>query len=411
MIELQHYDDYLSTSADLAGDPGCPAKMIVEFYHADSSPIMRQALARRSFLPLEIALLLAEDENTETLEVLSSNSSMPEVVMQKLACNPAPSIRARVGRNATQLPVLMTLLADENEAVRKAVGDNFATPLPVLMLLLADENGSVRTAAATHMNMPHSTLVQIAKDGTDLYLCKELAQDEFVHKEVLIALAEHEDDKVRSLVARHPSLPIEQLASLAFDERHDVQLGVALHPDCPACVIEKLCCDSGDVRLAVARHPNTPSDILHQLAHAEEDLVTIAVAAHPNTPHSAIAHLLKKGVPTRKGVALNLNTPVIVLFNLFLLDRSSTVNRAAIRTIKALPPDAWEKAFIAGLTLSSNIGRGKNAAPLGDLLLSRGQVELYQSIQETELRHRINIIAPIPVAITIGLNKKTPARL
>ncbi|MBE0467997.1 MAG: hypothetical protein IBX55_00515 [Methyloprofundus sp.] len=161
---------------------------------------------------------------------------------------------------------LAQLAKHQDLDVRKEVAGNFKTPPDVLIDLIND-SWIVRSFLAENPNSP---------------------------VELLIKLADDEDEYVRSRLATNLKAPVDLLVKLSKDGQN-VRMSVAENIRTPVYLLIELACDrSWQVRMCVAINPNTPSDTLTSLSEDGHWGVQYRVAENPNTPIEAIISIIER---------------------------------------------------------------------------------------------------------------------
>jgi hypothetical protein len=120
------------------------------------------------------------------------------------------------------------------------------------------------------------------------------------------------------------------------------RIDVALNPNTPADILEKLADDSDwHVRNAVASNRSTPADILKKLSEDSKEYVREAVAWNRSTPAVILERLSEDDYwPVREAVASNRSTPADILERL-TKDSYFTVKSAAFyNPIRKKPKDS-----------------------------------------------------------------------
>ncbi|CAL9373388.1 hypothetical protein [Streptomyces sp. enrichment culture] len=226
---------------------------------------------------------------------LAGRTDVPGHVLERLAGDPVPGVRAAVAENPEAGADLLGVLAgDGDPQVRRAVAFNPVVPLDVLARVAAGTRiGPVllpRIAAATQgeagelAESPHPAVRALLAERRDL---PEGIRD---------ALAADADAKVVKAAARHPGLSEAALRAMLDRYGDQVAAAVAGNPDAPPSLLESLARREPPVRkalLEVARHPAaTPAALLACLA---DPRARRAVAAHPALPPRVLVGLLGDG--------------------------------------------------------------------------------------------------------------------
>jgi len=195
--------------------------------------------------------------------------------------------------------------------------------------LAEDEEWRVRSEVAKNPNTPVEVLRKLAEDENER-VRREVAKNPNIPVEVLRKLAEDENETVTSNVAKNPKTPPEILRKLAEDEDWHVRYDVARNPNTPVEVLRKLAEDeNGDVRWGVATNPSIPAEAFMKLAEDEDLYVRMKVAGNPKTPPEILMELAEdEDKRVREEVARNPSAPVEILRKL-AEDEDKRVREAA----------------------------------------------------------------------------------
>lgn len=163
----------------------------------------------------------------------------------------------------------------------------------------------------------------------DRFVLAALAQNSACPPDVLLALAQENDPKLREKhqtfrdlmkndffsvhrhVAQNPNTPVEGLLVLARSPSSYVMAEVARNPRTPVAVLDDLA-PTRDfiVPHSLAYNTNTSPEVLEKLSEHDNEYVRMGVAQNPKTASSVLARLSKDAsVSVRESVALNPNTP------------------------------------------------------------------------------------------------------
>jgi len=139
--------------------------------------------------------------------------------------------------------------------------------------------------------------------GASSRLRLAVAGDPSVPPQLLVTLAEDDDEHVRRSVAWNATTPSETLARLADDQDMEIRRGVGLNAGTPTDVLCRLTADTEPrVIICVARNPATLPDIIARLSAHHDANVRQSVAQNPATPPDILASLtgeLGSEVPAR----------------------------------------------------------------------------------------------------------------
>ncbi len=277
--------------------------------HKQASEKVLEQLAIKSRYDPELGLCIAQRKDVS------------QRVLEKLAEHGAGSVRLYLA-TYPKIPVRVLEILVENPepnwnlrvAIETSIAKNPNTPLNVLEALIKVPYTKVKNAIAKRSDLPKHLIIELAMDYR-VHTMNFLPQNPQIPSNWLEEMAEHENERVRQMVARHPNTPVHLLVQAAKDL--ELRQFVAENPSTPPEVLEELAMDSrGDIQAAVARNPNTPGYVLEILGGTPfHDLL---LARHPNTPESTLQKVLwrlalDERLSVRKYVAQHEHTPVSIL--------------------------------------------------------------------------------------------------
>ncbi len=103
--------------------------------------------------PLEVLLLLSEDESADVRSHVAKNSKSTPEMLLFFSKDESHYVRHKVALNVKTPPEALTSLAkDPNESVRRGLLLNIRVPLEALSILIMDENQAIRYDAHTILN-------------------------------------------------------------------------------------------------------------------------------------------------------------------------------------------------------------------------------------------------------------------
>ena len=235
---------------------------------------------------------------------------------------------------------------EENEVLTAFQRANTA-----LKLQIASETHSVqviRAAATDPERHVHMAVVENPATPPDL----------------LMAFAQHWDDRVRAAVASNPSTPLEALLTLSKDTDAGVRCHLATNRQAPLECLNPLSKDTFSIRKAVAENPSTPPALLVTLSKDYYSQVQLAALNNPSLPAETLGAFAEHwDNAIREIVASNPSTPTPRL-RLLAMDRSVNVRQrvaanpnTSADTLSILARDVHAKVCIAAVQHPS--------APLG----------------------------------------------
>ncbi len=277
--------------------------------HKQVSQQVLEQLAIKSRYDPELGLCIAQRKDVS------------QKVLEKLAQHGAGSVRLHLA-TYPKIPVKVLEILVENPepnwnlrvAIETSVAKNPNTPLNVLEALIKVPYTKVKNAIAKRSDLTKHLIIELAMDYR-VHTMNFLPQNPYIPSNWLEEMAEHDIERVRQMVARHPNTPVHILVQAA--SYLQLRQFVAENPSTPPEVLEELAMDSrGDIQAAVARNSNTPGYVLEILAGMPfHDLL---LARHPNTPDSTLQKVLwrlalDERLSVRKYVAQHSQAPVSIL--------------------------------------------------------------------------------------------------
>ena len=317
---------------------------------------------------------------------------------ERLAADPSPIVRAEAAR-LPMPPRLLTALAADPEAVVRAAacGPAWEHLTPVERDRLSDdENAEVRKAAllCRHSDRPMSRAMletfhwrvpperyridrELAEElvrHEDPEVRRELAAHPYLDTDLVLALAEDSEYRVRLTASVHPGLDEEQRAAAIpsdFDPRgmrHEPKWVAELHDDPDA--MRRLAASAHPViRSAVARAKHLPPDVVERLARDEDRVVRLFLAescddapadmllevwhwwtgsfsspgrprTHPNFPRTGLLRYAEDPNPRRRQLALDDPESTPELVERFALDPDDEVRARAAQDPRLSPESA-----------------------------------------------------------------------
>ncbi|MBV6624216.1 MAG: hypothetical protein KI793_14970 [Rivularia sp. (in: Bacteria)] len=366
--------------------------------HANSLVLEAVAKHKRASEQVLVQLAIKSRYDPELGLCIAQRKDVSQTVLETLAQHGAGSVRLHLA-TYPKIPVRVLEILVENPepnwnlrvAIETSIAKNPNTPLNVLEALIKVPYTKVKSAIAKRSDLTKNLIIELALDYR-VHTMNFLPQNPHIPSSWLEEMAEHPDERVRQMVARHPNTP----AYLLVEAANNLELRqfVAENPSTPASTLEELAMDSrGDIQAAVARnantpgyvldilgstpfhdlllarHPNTPSHtlqkILWRLALDERLSVRKYVAQHNQAPVSILTQWAKKSPELRPWIALNVRTPSKILEEL-AKDTSKDVRYGVAKNINT-PPHILKK-LAEDWRLEVRQAVAKNPQTPGDIL-------------------------------------------
>ncbi|KAF3888683.1 MULTISPECIES: HEAT repeat domain-containing protein [Nostocales] len=350
----------------VAFHPNTP-QVILERLAQDESWRVKTAVALNINTPSWVLEQLAQNETEPVCEAVACNPHTPGIVLEKLcevgycthcsliAEHPNTSanileklatnfqgIREGVARNSnTPVSLLLKLAQDACEGIRVAVVGNPKTPHDAIASLKIDPDYDVRFAAVrrSHQDAEYRIKPPIPKWFSEYPItlrtkAKDLAL--YIRVPVLFTDSWMNDDRPLLPLSTHQlqKISLEQLVEDAKSQDNEVRIRVAINPNTPIDLLEKLANDEDDyVRRAAVTNSNASVNILEKLGLDTNSDVREVVAYHPHTPVTTLTQLAEdRGWHIRKAVASHPNAPASVL-NKLAEDPTEEVKRAVFENV------------------------------------------------------------------------------
>lgn len=264
----------------LAGNPSAPPEALVRLATAD---IDRTELARRRDLPVQAAVILADDEDARVRSELAANPNLPAEVQVVLARDVDARVRGRlaegaayftsVGLHAHHLPgplsheVYELLARDPQPKVRRALAFNRHLPDDIRAGMLDDDDARTAAIAAAEWNpAPTARIVELLSRTTGAF-----------SRELLLYRL---DGPLPAEAARGMLADIDSSADPANSAGllRQIAATVDLDADLDAGLTGRFLTDP-QLRAAVAANPTLAPGHVAALAHDPDNQVRAAVVA------------------------------------------------------------------------------------------------------------------------------------
>ncbi len=314
---------------------------------------VKQTIARRRHLPINLIVQLAIDYQIHSMRVLTQNLSIPGSLLVQLTDHPEFRVRQMVAWHPNTPVEVLEKWADGE--LRKCIAYNSSTPVEFLAQLAADDDDQIQASVAQNPSTPGFVLEQLANYPThDLLLSKHPNTPKVVLEQVLERLAMDERLSVRKYVAKHPHTPVKILTQWA-KKSPELHPWIAQNPSTPIDILEQLLKKSLiEVRQAVAENPNTSTAILIKLSKDQEPRVRQSVAKNPNTPENILETLATHWCcnsilaqnPRTPGTALEKLADKSEICDLFLIRHPNILPITLLKVLERLAKNSTESVRI-----------------------------------------------------------------
>ena len=259
----------------------------------------RIQLAKKSPLPEDTQLKLAEDESEDVQIALASNLSLTPKTQDVLAQNGAPNVREAIAKNScltastqdylssvgsddvkTALAENISLIKTIQESfsvsdkwsIRRSLARNSSIEKNILLILLKDEDSDVRAAVAANPQLPDNAQQELIED--ELKVQRALASNVSLAKSICAQFAKDGSSEVKEKLAQNTAID-EVIQSILVESYDSVQKSlasnIAAHPAIQKHLAEH---GSADVRLQLYRNENIKDTVRKKIINsfAEIDL-------------------------------------------------------------------------------------------------------------------------------------------
>jgi hypothetical protein len=327
---------------------------LLEWSAAHTSIEVRRKTAQNAHTPIEALERLAGDQDPSVREAIYKNKSAAPVIqlfwrMGASLDLSSASVQPHLTVTSTDLErlasgggfarYLVSRHPNTTEAALQTLAQNFQndvplrleiaqhpkTPRDVLRVLLVDIQAHIRALAVKHANVPKDFVETLYRLGADETLAEYKKPDLKLSKDELLELLEGASHWVKTLIARHPNVPVAILQQLSTDPALDLKLAIAHNPTTPNAILEQFAAtyysdllaivathpnlsektlnylwnehrSGAEIRRAIVQHPQAPENFLHKaILWVEDKKLRQKASYHPNAPKDLIALLQKAG--------------------------------------------------------------------------------------------------------------------
>jgi hypothetical protein len=289
----------------IAQHPQTPGKVLQRLAEGTEARKLAVYIVEHPNTHAETFTELAEYPDERVHWLVAGSSHAPDYVLEKLAESPNALIRKAVARNPhTSAKVLLKLAQDDSQYpndiyIPTEVALNPKTPSNILEALAKKSDGvtasvehhrQLRKALSQHPNISESFIELLIENANTF---DNLVQNRYISPLLLQRLAENENPKIRYLVALHPNTPVSLLEKLATDVR--LSHWVADNPSTPPYILEMLAQCEDDSEAGIYHHlainPNTPPTTLESLLKVGNYYVNRYLALNPSAPSTVLQQL------------------------------------------------------------------------------------------------------------------------
>ena len=326
VYEILKRKNYKNLSAAIEENPQIVDDILWELIETRKS--IHSDLLKNKKLPSNIIQKIANNAgNSYNLSLIVKHNNCPFELLEEIALNNSNSGIRTVARKALarypniSLKILQEFTLDTNYSVRisarEAIAKHPDTSLEELEKLAFDAEPKVKRAVALRPDLPIDLIKKMAADR-QIIAKKFLLRNKSFSKSLLTTLSESSEPKVLQMVALHPNTPIDLLEKLA--KISSAKSFVAQNPNVTIEILEDLSeSDNQEIQLAVVKNHKSTFEILTKLASRSKDYkILIPIVENNNTPERVKSTILEglsviSKLEIRKYVANNRSTPQNIL--------------------------------------------------------------------------------------------------
>ena len=303
VYEILKRKNYENLSVAIEEKPQVVDEILLELIQKSNELIHRNLLKNRE-LPSDIINKIANNtRNLYNLSLIVKHNNCPFDLLKEIALNNSNSgIRSIARKALAQYPniplkILQEFTLDTNYplriAAREAIAKHPDPSLEELDKLAFDAEPKVKKAVASRSDLSISLIEKMAADR-QIIAKKFLLRNNSFSESLLTTLAQSSEPKVLQMVALHPNTPIDLLEKLA--KISSAKSFVAQNPNVTIEILEDLSeSDNQEIQLAVVKNHKSTFEILTKLASRSKDYkILIPIVENNNTPDRVKSKTLER---------------------------------------------------------------------------------------------------------------------
>ncbi|MEM7556387.1 MAG: hypothetical protein AAF378_20265 [Cyanobacteria bacterium P01_A01_bin.84] len=249
---------------------------VIEQLAFDAEPSIKQAVASRHDLPIELIKDMAKDYQIARKGFLVRNRSLDRNVLNTLAQDSHPKVQKLVALHPNTSEKILIRLA-KNPAIAIFLLQSPNLTGDIFEQLASSNNPKLYLALAQHSWTSRETLANIAAKSEDAATLIAVVENNQTRKktksEILCRLSGFSSRSVRQYVAQHPCTPENILWGWGrFQRYYKLHPFIAKNPGSPIMLLNYLAhkFSSWKVCQGLTTNPNTSEDILSYLCSKEQ---------------------------------------------------------------------------------------------------------------------------------------------
>lgn len=210
-------------------------------------------------LPANTLEELVGHKELEIRRKIAWHPNTPGIALEKLFFEDDQFIRQGIARHPNSSAHVLEEVSEGGLLFQIDLAANPSTPVNLIAVLVTVRNRQVQNCLIKHPNLPAWVML----------LFEKLSENQTV--DYILQY---------SYVLQHPDIPVKLLELLSSHDTAVARYSVALNPNTPLPILEKLANESTPLANHVARNPSVPIALLEKLARNPE--VWNNIARHPN---------------------------------------------------------------------------------------------------------------------------------
>jgi hypothetical protein len=276
----------------VANNPNLPTKLL-ELFALNDEEYLRSTAARNPKTPPDLLKKLSHDKALGA--DIAANPEAPVSLLRKLATHKDTRVRMSLAKNiSSPASVLKRLAQDKDKSVRMCAAHNLNLSVASFNTLAKDSGKRVRRWDAQSIDTPKKVLEQLACDRY-AYVRSEVAENPATPTPTLCSLLFDADKDVCERAARNPN------AAMLFNST--VKPGQLIEPELLQDIVRSR--QPSLARFIAYLQPDCPVEALAKHSRSTEWRERCAIAMHPNTPLNIIEKLMDDGNRLVRAAALN----------------------------------------------------------------------------------------------------------
>ncbi|OLV18466.1 hypothetical protein [Deinococcus marmoris] len=302
--------DHVTIREHVAAHPHTPGTVLLALTR-DGERAVRLGVAQNPSAPPEALAALAHDERFGTREAVAAHPLTLPDTLSLLAKDPHE--RVRLVANLRLRPLndaeAQSALDTRRRNVKLALTSQPELPAPVLDRLAADRSPRIRAEMGLHPGLADIARTALKTDSELAVRRVALAMDGSTPAQMLTGMPRH-DARVRQGLSRNPQAPAGLLETLSDDPLADVRLSVVLNPAASGPALERRLPEQ-TLRPAIRQHPRYA-----QVRSPLQDLEAQEASQPDATPEALELLGLSDALRVRKLVARHPHTATPTLLRL-----------------------------------------------------------------------------------------------